>query len=153
MNECFIEALGFFTYRLEINLGWYDDDVSRNIAKWATCVQVRVKPETLNPYYFISIISFFLSFEVASDTNGVHEGEALYLLHCSWEAKPIQRRGQESSYAPTRSISTKEENPYNALGGTRLCLGSVRSRWADSDTEIGVMRLKQPPNSTLIEKA
>lgn len=54
-----------------------------------------------SPFYFLS------SFKLTYDTNGIHEGAAMWLPHLSWRTKPPPCQNQGSRCVQTRGLSAR----------------------------------------------
>lgn len=69
------------TARLADILTKYYCLVSKNIAKIEKQTTAQIKPHTFNSFDPMSIIGFLKNFKLACDTDGVHEGASMWLLH------------------------------------------------------------------------
>lgn len=56
-------------------------EVAQTVAKRVECVQIQMRSQIMDWLDLKSILSFLSAFEFAWDTNGVHEGAVLQLLH------------------------------------------------------------------------
>lgn len=75
------EALEFHMYRLANTSSRYDNEVGRNVVKWAKRLQALIETSIFNPVNPISIINLLSSFNKAYDTNSIHDRAVLCLLH------------------------------------------------------------------------
>lgn len=75
------------------------------MARWLKQLQTQMKTSTFDPYYPNSIISLFSSFKLASDTNRIHEGVVIWIVHTS--------KKQQADAKPNPSLALGAESFRN----------------------------------------
>lgn len=80
LNTYYTEALDFLTYRLRLQSQKYNGHISEKMDKWARRMNVQMKSACFRPSDPISVLSFLHNFKMACDSNGIHEGAAMWLF-------------------------------------------------------------------------
>lgn len=83
VNDPFLKALDYRTYRFVDQLSHFDDEVARKLAKCAKHLQVQIESKIFDSLHSIQIIIFLFAIKLVWDTNAVQEVIALRLLHFS----------------------------------------------------------------------
>lgn len=81
VNIHFRRALDYRTYRLKNKPSMYDHKVSKNIRKMSNQMTAQMKHPVFDLFNSISITGLQWNFRLASVTEGIHGGAAIWLFH------------------------------------------------------------------------
>jgi len=80
VNTHFRRALDYRTYLLNDRSTKFNSGVTKQIAKMVRRMDVQMKSQIFDPVDPITILSFLPAFKTACDSNGIHEGAAMWLF-------------------------------------------------------------------------
>lgn len=153
VNNRFRDALDFRTYRLVDTSPKYDDRVAKRVAKWAKRLQVQMKTNIFDSFDPISIISFLSAFKLACDTNGVHEGAAMWLLHFFMK-KPAAAALNSRISLPSKSHRRHKEGTLTTYCEVvNYLLETYATDDVIAETDAEILRFTQPPTKSPTEYA
>lgn len=78
---CYHDALKYHIYRHTDKSSMYDDSVANCVENWAEWLQWQKQTNSLQSFDTVPIISFLSAVKIACNTNGIHKGVAIWLLH------------------------------------------------------------------------
>jgi len=79
-NELFTDAVNYQTYRLTNRSKRYNSSVSKRISKMQKGMNVQLQSQKFDGTDPVTVINFLDAFQTACDTNGIHEGAAMWLF-------------------------------------------------------------------------
>lgn len=154
IHNCFKDAVEYRTYRLDNQYTLYDHTVSKNIAKMSKRFSTQMKPHTFDPFDTISIIGFLFNFQLACDTDGIHEGAAIKLFHFF-----MKKSASSALHTKLTSKNSRNDKTHALSGGNATQLTTYQQvvnhllqKYATDEvvanTEEEITSFTQPANKT-----
>lgn len=152
VNDRFWNVSNYRTYCLAGKLSRYDEEVAQSVARWAKRVQVQVKLQKLESFDINSIISF-LALKCVCDTNRVHKGATLWLLHLFMKRSTAATRNVRLALRSKSRGSQKEYTVSTYCKAVNYSVEMYATDEVNAETDADMMHLTQPSNKSPTEYA
>lgn len=148
-NDNFKTTINYCTYRLEGKSQKYDDDVARKIPKRSMRLTVQMKSHTFDAAEQKTPLSF-LDSKMAYDTNGVHEGAAMWLFHLFMKKFASAILNACTCLKPRKKRRLAERILTTYCKVVNCLLSTYATDDVESDANAKMATYKQPPNVNLV---